>query len=148
MEKMTMKTIIALLLATTAAHAEFTLRKDPTPVNGDRYQECAVVRVSPPDHDRNPGYKVTLHLTYDDGKVTSFGIVHTLADGTTRDRSEQYSGDKLRWWPDGSAQWTGWRGHNYMTGDYYVSGRYTEVIRSGGSTGRVEVTIDTRCHES
>jgi hypothetical protein len=56
-----MKTMIALLLATTAAHAEFVLRKPPTAVNGDMYLECAVVRVTPPDHDRNPGYKVTLH---------------------------------------------------------------------------------------
>jgi hypothetical protein len=146
-----MKTLFAVLLATTvlttAAHAEFRSHSAMPPRQGDAYYECAVTRVTPTDHDRNPGYKVDLHIDREGGKVVAFGAVHTLADGTTVDRSEQYRGDHINWWPNGSAQWTGWLGNIYMTGTY-ANNTYTEVVRVGGPNGHVNTTIQTACHST
>jgi hypothetical protein len=124
-----------------------SLRSAMPPQQGDAYYECAVTRVTPPYHDRNPGYKVDLHIDREDGRVVAFGVVHTRADGTTVDRSEQYRGDRINWWPNGSAQWTGWYGNSYMTGTYNAGNiTYTEVIRGGGPNGHVNTTIQTACH--
>jgi hypothetical protein len=120
--------VLTTTVLTTAAHAEFTLRSAMPPQQGDAYYECAVTRVTPADRDRNPGYKVDLHIDREDGRVVAFGVVHTLADGTTVDRSAQYKGDRINWWPNGSAQWTGWHGN--MLYDRYLQRQQHHLYRS------------------
>jgi hypothetical protein len=105
-----------------------------------------VVKVTPPDHDRNPGYKVEVNITYDDnGKMTSYDIVHVLADGTEKDRSQQYANSRFSW-NQNIAQWSGWRGQTKMVGTFDKRrSTYTEVIRHGDN-GKIDALIETKCH--
>jgi hypothetical protein len=142
-----MKTLMILLLMTTAASAFSVGRPDPGfNVNSDINAECAVVRVTPPDHDRNPGYKVELNITFDHkGDMTSYNIVHVLADGTEKNRSDQYTNSRFSWNPYFS-QWSGWRGQTKMVGTFdQRRSTYTEVIRHRDN-GKIDALIETKCH--
>jgi hypothetical protein len=117
--------------------------------DGPAWWECVVSKVSPADHDSNPGYKVNLTATFNqDSKIDTFEAVHTRLNGIKSKRSEQYAsvqlvGDRHR------IQWSGWRGkETQMSGTlYFQSGRwlYDEIIRTNG---RIVVTINTACHET
>jgi hypothetical protein len=141
--------IIGMLLVTTAANAQFTA--------GNRFSlrdylglECMVTKVTPPDHSRDPEYKVNLwgkvNYRSDPPNVTEFEATHTTMSGREYPRSAQYSNASLRsnsnW-----IQWTGWRRGNQMVGTlYFNNGRwhYDERITRNG---RLETTIETVCHD-
>jgi hypothetical protein len=142
-----MRTLLALLLMTTVAGAQF---KAQEPSEGNFLsKECMVAKVTPPDHDRDPGYKVKLTAEFnpDNGRVLSFDAVHTTMSGKQYRRSDQYAngalgGDRNR------IQWSGWRfGNTQMIGTLHLgNGRwlYDEQV---GKNGRVQTTINTICHE-
>jgi hypothetical protein len=144
--KIGLVTLAALSLLGTTARADFTNKVEDQD-RGRADLECAVVRVRPPEHDRNPGYKVELSINYNNGNATSFGVIHTLANGATYDRSKQYNGGRLQSWKDGSARWGGWYGNRYMVGTYNaITDTYVEIVHADGPLGRVVTTIETRCH--
>jgi hypothetical protein len=136
-------TTIGLLVMTTAANAQFTARQSmPDYIN----KECMVAKVTPPDHDRDPGYKVNVSADFENGKISGFDAVHTTMSGTEYSRSRQYTNATLessRNW----VQWIGWR-HDYrMVGTLYLNNgrwRYDEQVFRNG---RVQTTINTICHD-
>jgi hypothetical protein len=138
-------TILAIFLTTAVSFAQFkSSHEDEGRLT---LWECAVVNVVPPDHDRNPGYKVNLAAEFgDNNNIVSFDVVHTTLDGTTYNRSEQYINGTLV----GNRQriaWSGWRGGNtQMLGTLGAQGgrwMYTEVVHKNN---RTETTINTVCH--
>ena len=142
--KKTMLTLGTLILMATTANATFVPRKPHEPLE-NIYAECAVVRVTPRDHDRNPGYKVNVSVTYDQGGLSGIDVVHTLADGQQFDRSQQY-GRSVRLGQNGyKTTWSAFRRGKKMVGvfDSY-SMTYSEFITRDG---RLETQIDTRCHD-
>ena len=141
-----MRAVLALLLLSTTAHADFVTGPRRSPLTGTIYAECAVIRVTPKERvEFNPGYKVNVTVYVTDGNVTRMGIVHTLADGTRRDRSQQYDDPTISW-GNNWAEWKGWRGQLNMTGTMNINAdTYTEVIRRHGD---IETTIRTRCHHT
>jgi hypothetical protein len=149
MEDTEMKTLLVVLLGTTVAHAAFvqhpSRRMPASDECVDRY-ECAVTRVIPLDHDRNPGYKVNIILGYKiNNEIGSLEIIHVLSDGTEFDRSSQYSRVRL----SSGNGWAKWSGYYYngkrMVGTFDKRrDTYTEVLTNNG---RVKSTIETRCHE-
>jgi hypothetical protein len=142
-----MKTIMyasAALLLTSVANAQF-LAKHLEP---DHFvaMECAVTRVTPPDHDRDPGYKVLVSYGFQEGgKISAFEATHVTASGKSYRRSDQYPNATLTEGRD-TIQWSGWwrYGNKFTTGTLHLrSGRYDEQIKSNG---RIISTIDTICH--
>jgi hypothetical protein len=134
------------LLLSTAANAQF-LAKHVSPNYGGLALECAVTKVTPPDHDRDPGYKVYISVELQGNKVSSLEATHVTASGKGYRRSEQYPNASLIEGRD-RVQWSGWwrYGNKQMTGTLYLNGRwrYDEQIMRNG---RVEMTINTLCHE-
>jgi hypothetical protein len=142
-----MKTMLALVLMTTAAVAQFKAQR----LEGEGNfiaMECVVAKVIPPDHDRDPAYKVSLTAEFnpDNGKVLSFDAVHTAVSGAKYRRSTQYSNGTLVGNRD-RIQWSGWRfGNTQMVGIlHFGNGRwlYDEQV---GKNGRIQTTINTVCH--
>jgi hypothetical protein len=142
-----MKLTLALLLMTATAAAQF---KAPQ-LEGEGNligMECVIVKVSPPDHDRDPSYKVNLTAEFypDNGKVSTFDAVHTAVSGRKYRRSNQYSNGALVGNRTG-VQWSGWRfGNTEMIGVlHFDKGRwlYDEQVVKGG---RVQTKINTVCH--
>lgn len=136
----------ALLTSVVAAPADFATRSGYAG-HGGFSLECAVTRVTPPDLDKNPGYKVNLGVDAGENMI-SLSVIHALADGTTIDRSAQYKNNVTLKWVNSRIVWSGYYYNgNLMTGTlYYLNDNnitYTEVIRK---KGRIETTIETRCH--
>jgi hypothetical protein len=140
-----MKTIIyasAALLMTNAANAQF-LAKQP-PENILVVLECAVTKVTPPDNDRDPGYKVWVSYGERDG-VSLFEATHVTASGRAYRRSDQYPNATLTEGRD-TIQWSGWwrYGNKQMTGTLNLrNDHYDEQVRRNG---RIISTINTVCH--
>jgi hypothetical protein len=135
-----------MFLVTTAANAAFVPAQPRIhePPN-DIYVECGVVRVVPPDYDRNPGYKVDVHVVYNEqGRLAEISAIHTRANGQTADRSEQYGHPIMLSQSGYRAMWSGFRHGLKMTGifDSYNM-TYNEFITRNG---RLETSIFTRCH--
>jgi hypothetical protein len=135
-----------LWLGATAANGQFLAREE-RPYNVLSL-ECKVTRVTPPDHDRDPGYKVNLSAGfYGNSKVRSFDVVHTTVSGKEYHRSDQYTDTNLTDY-NGTIRWTGWRSDNrMMVGTLYSAAhgrwRYDEEVRHND---RIETTINTVCH--
>jgi hypothetical protein len=74
--------MIALALMTTVAVAQFKAQQLEGEGNSIA-MECVVTKVIPPDHDRDPAYKVnvTSEFNPDNGKVLTFDAVHTTTSG-------------------------------------------------------------------
>jgi hypothetical protein len=69
-----------------------TEAKDEPSDDGPAWWECVVAKVSPADHDSNPGYKVNLAATFNqNNKIDTFDVIHTRLNGIESKRSEQYS---------------------------------------------------------
>jgi hypothetical protein len=112
--------------------------------------ECLVVKVTPADHDRDPGYKVNVFL---DGNGFN-STVHTTVSGKTYERSDQYTNLKT-WnaWKNGQGpwMWSGWL-PNFgvkMVGTIGTDkgGKvfYDELVYRGD---KVATTIHTVCHST
>jgi hypothetical protein len=137
---------VGILVMTTAANAQF-LAKHVSPDYNSIALECMVTRVTPPDHDRDPGYKVNLSAELHDDKVSSFDAVHTTVSGKEYRRSDQYPNATLTEGRD-RIQWSGWwrYGNKQMIGTLYFNGRW-RYDEQAKRNGRVETTINTVCHE-
>jgi hypothetical protein len=107
--------------------------------------ECAITRITPADRSHNPEYKVNVVVSYNNGKIQSMDVIHTLMNGQQVDRSQQYSNSQLSQ-RGNIATWVGYRGPLKMTGVFNPNSMtYVEHI---SRNGRVETQIDTRCHPS
>lgn len=138
-----MKTLLILLVATVATQAAFEPRR---PVTAAGVWECAIVKITPRDNDRNPAYKAMVSVSYNDaGRLASIDVIWTRADGSTVDRSEQYTRNvQLNMYASGAVSWFGRIGDR--KGNWTVEGKlnlrertYTENFSSG-------TFVETRCH--
>jgi hypothetical protein len=107
MKKMLVGAVVVLGLAGTAN--AFT-KAAPLPLANFTHLECVPNYEQPRSSDRNPVYKiaVNLQLNEDGNDVTELSATHVLADGTARDRNEQY-GHANVWQKKGYTEWY-WRG--------------------------------------
>jgi hypothetical protein len=138
----------AVLATAVSAHADFRAPA-PQTFDGGAF-ECSVVKQEPQDkHDRNPVYKTNINVVLNDnGKPTSIGVIHSLRDGTTRDRSEQYSDGKI-WQAPGRMEWywSGRRGELQMTGVIYHNDRDGWMYQETQTKhNRLEYRVLEDCH--
>jgi hypothetical protein len=138
-------TSTAVLLALAANANAGTFRSAIQEENAWRAYECVVVKVTPPDRDRDPGYKVNINIY--DGEFES--VFHTTVSGKTYDRTEQYV--DLKTGKNGATYWwSGWSRkyqHIKMTGTVTRErGQviYTEFVQRGN---KLETVIRTVCHK-
>jgi hypothetical protein len=88
-----MKTLLlATVAAVSLAASASAQTMDGTPAPVERYAyECVVDKVTPPDHDNDPGYKVNIMLD-----MTHIDQVwHTRKSGKTADRAAQYAATSM-----------------------------------------------------
>ena len=132
--------LLTTVMANVMAKAEFVI----APVPGSHYQ-CPVVRISPPDHSRNPEIRVDLDIFFkENGDLHALSVIHVLANGQTVDRSHQYKTQAEAARDGYSVQWSGFRGPINMTGVFDSNKMtYVEYI---SRNGRVEKEISTRCN--
>jgi hypothetical protein len=105
----------AILSATVAIFAiagstnAFTRAQLP-PVERFTNLECVHTIQQPQPRDRNPAYKILVHLELADNlrDVIDLSAVHVLADGTRHDRNDQYSNANV-WQKKGFNEWY-WNG--------------------------------------
>src|SRR5262245_20928948 len=71
-----------MALASVSAHAA----RPAQPINDSWSLECGLIRVNPPDRDRDPGFKINISISPEEG----FMVTHTLISGAVYDRSDQY----------------------------------------------------------
>ena len=104
-------------------------------------------------NDRNPVVKTFVNLTFKNGyEVQEFTVIHELFDGTTRDRSNQYTGTVAH--VPGKNEWS-WSGrldrnrHITMEARVFRNARnewwYEENVFDNG---RSDVSIHYRCSEN
>ena len=144
MKKLLLATAVATLAASAASAGSFSKNEE----NEDTYRgyECVVVQVTPPDRDRDPGYKVNVSI--EDDKFST--VVHTTRSGREWDRTDQYANLKTWRAANGVVWWSGWS-RKYqveMTGALGMDkGQilYVEYVRQNG---RLVTTIRTVCHRT
>jgi hypothetical protein len=104
-------------------------------------------------NDRNPVVKTVVNLSFKNGhEVQEFTVIHELFDGTTRDRSNQYTGTVAH--VAGKNEWS-WSGrldrnrHITMEARVFRNARnewwYEENVFNDG---RSDVSIHYRCDEN
>jgi hypothetical protein len=87
------KTLLAAVaaIATIASASAQTMDGTNTPANNGANNvsafECVVTKVTPPDKDKDPGYKVNVSI---DGDGNFVNVVHTTVSGAVYDRADQY----------------------------------------------------------
>jgi hypothetical protein len=91
--------IVGMLLVTTAANAQFTAGNDFAHRRLS-WLGLHVTKVTPPDHSRDPEYKVNLRGAVDHRSdppsITEFEATHTTMSGRKYSRSAQYTNASLR----------------------------------------------------
>src|SRR5215471_19928919 len=135
-------TAVVMALASVSAHAA----RPAQPINDSWSLECGLIKVSPPDRDRDPGFKINISISPEEGFIAT----HTMISGAVYDRTDQY--ENLRSWKvnNGPYQWSG-RSVKYpqlvMVG---TLGRdrtgqlvYMEEIYRAG---RLQTTVRSTCH--
>jgi hypothetical protein len=137
----------ACLLALPASAAPMMRAPAPMPRMAADFQawECGLIQVSPPDRDRDPGFKINLVITPD-----SFSATHTAISGATYVRDEQYKNTRS-WNEAGALHWSGRSARNpqrVMVGTFgqnRATGRmqYVEKIYNAGM---LETVITSNCH--
>jgi hypothetical protein len=129
-------------LASVSAYAA----RPAQPISESWSLECGLIRVSPADRDRDPGFKINISISPEEG----FVVTHTMISGAVYDRTDQY--EDLRSWKvnNGPYQWSG-RSVKYpqlvMVGTFgrERTGQLVymeEIYRSG----RLETTVRSICH--
>ena len=125
---------------TAPAPARLVEPQQPLP----EYWECGLIQVSPPDHDRDPGFKINLVLNDE-----NFYVGHTMISGKVYSRGDQY--DIHRIWVDGNLNWSGRSYKNpaiTMVGTFgknRATGRVQYVERIY-KNNRLETTVVSTCH--
>jgi hypothetical protein len=145
------KSLIALALTVALpqmAQAGFT-NAAATPINDYTHLECVPTTISPPDHDRNPTYKIVVDLQLNNSGVKEIDVVHVARDGTEYDRSQQYSNARV-WQKSGYSEWY-WEGTR--KGRYDMTGRLYRNSTQGWiyeesllDNGRQNFWMQARCH--
>jgi hypothetical protein len=140
---------VAILGLIPPGYAGFT-NQVPREIGEYTNLECVPVVLQPPDHDRNPIYKISVNLQLDNGRTKEINVQHTASDGTTYDRSHQYSNASI-WQNPGynESYWEGtrMRGRYTMTGRIYRAERgqwfYEETLFE---RGQQKFFMRSRCH--
>ena len=108
------------------------------------YWECGLIQVSPPDRDRDPGFKINLVLNDE-----NFYVGHTMISGQVYSRGDQYNIQRI--WADGNLNWSGRSYKNQaisMVGTFgknRSTGRMQYVERIY-KNNRLETTVVSTCH--
>ncbi len=134
--------LAAALLASTAAHAEFTTAPPLPAIPAATEFSCYT---APAPGDRNPIAVTYVSISFDaQHKLSAMTVVHTMRSGDSYDRSQQYSGKVSQ--DNTGYYWSGWRGNVAMVGRlYYETNKriiphgwiYTEAV--SGPSGPVKL---------
>jgi hypothetical protein len=141
------------ILFSTVGHAQFRAKRFDIQPNQAVQLECAPVKITPRDRDRDPVYKIDVDLEFDNNSnIDSLNVVHTTMDGNVYIRSDQYNQTGLSQPIPYRTKWI-WRGvwkkhSNFvMLGDVTRSAAgtwtYTETLLRNGA---VNMVMESRCH--
>jgi hypothetical protein len=139
-----LSTVAAIVLVTGTANA--FVKAAPTQIQPYTLLECVPTSISPPDHDRNPTYKIMVNLQLADNQIRELNAVHVALNGTQYSRTEQYGNANI-WQKPGYNEWY-WQGsrvrgnHNVMTGRLYRDSRQQWFYEETSPT----MHLVSRCH--
>lgn len=154
-----MKYLLAAAAATAMVASAAAQTMDDTDNNNkdnmEYWYECSVTKVSPPDGDRDPGYKVNLYF-YANGKHLFKRVIHTTRSGAQYSRGEQYkvndgvntiNDNGANVWLAESVKYPG----VYMVGTFgwLKDGKavYIEDLYRGKNAKKPAMTINSVCHQ-
>ena len=152
-----MKKLIAALWLTAAgmsqASAQFKVI-DPMADNSG-YFECGIVKLVPPDRDRDPIFKIKINVVLDNGKLTEMNVHHVSVSGKYYARAEQYPNSGVRQIPNKVEYvWAGsWIKNDsiHMNGHFYRTDNnrwyYVETQIDVSRNDRVKMQTTAVCHE-
>jgi hypothetical protein len=115
-----MKTLLALLMMTTLANAQFRTDNPETP-NDEPNLECTIVKAGAPGsrggRDDDPVRKINVWIrrAEGDGHLQAMEVFFTMRSGLRHYRSDQYTGTTLSERNKSDVQWTGWHDGVYFT---------------------------------
>ena len=157
MKKLLMTAVAAIaVVASASANAQRGMEESDTPAEKTFAYECVVDRVTPADHDRDPGYKV--NVVTDMTHIIS--VWHTLKSGKEVDRTTQYDATSgaLRKNEDWSTSPLVWYGPSKKSPQLAMRGIigtqnangtgklfYLEELYRGNEKKPV-LTVNTTCH--
>ena len=153
------KALLAAVAATAlvASASAQTMDGTNTPTNNGKAEqefayECVVDKVTPPDHDKDPGYKVNVLVNMH----RIINVMHTTKSGATYYRGAQYTNT---WSEPGKTSFEdsplGWGGTSKKSPQLrmlgimsYINGKpvYEEYLYKGNDKKPV-LTVKTTCHE-
>jgi hypothetical protein len=156
MKKLLSATVAAIaLIASASAYAATGMEETAKPERQFAY-ECVIDRVTPPDHDKDPSYKV--NVVTDMSHIIS--VWHTLKSGKEVDRTTQYDATSgaLRKNEDWSTSPLAWYGKSKKSPQLAMLGvigtqnadgtgklSYVEELYRGNEKKPV-LTVNTTCH--
>jgi hypothetical protein len=146
MKKLLFTTAAIIVLVTGAANA--FVKASPAPIEDSTTLECVPTSISPPDHDRNPTYKIVVNLELDSGQLRGLSATHVAVNGNEYDRNEQYGNANI-WQKPGYTEWY-WQGTRLRGDRSVMTGR---LYRTAGQQWFYEETnhsmhLVSRCHIS
>jgi hypothetical protein len=112
--------------------------------------ECGLIRISPPDNDRDPTIKTKVSMIWspaNDRNPSDFSVEHYSAAGNVYSRSEQYRSIRL-WTTRDSDNWSGVSIRNpalTMVGTVYSERGRTFYVERVFNNGRLETVISSTC---
>jgi hypothetical protein len=159
MKKLFMTAVAAIaVVASASANAQRGMEESDTPAEKTFAYECVVDRVTPADHDKDPGYKVNIETDMHQ----FLRVWHTLKSGKIADRTGQYepkyNGTKRENadWSTSPLVWYGPSKANPKLSMYGIIGTqnadgtgkllYVEELFRGNEKKPV-MTINTTCHQ-
>jgi len=160
MKKMLLAAVAAIATIASASAQTMDGAKDDTPDANAKYAfECTITKVSPPDKDRDPAYKVNVWVN-----DTQFvRMAHTLVSGAVVYRSEQYGNfgtapmktsiedSPLMWWGRSKKHpeitilgWIGSLNGKLVYKEEIFKGKASPFF--GNSKAKAVTTVDSTCH--
>jgi hypothetical protein len=103
-------TIGCLLVIATPLYAQSSFQPaKPQPLEKNTLVECAPVQVREMKSDRDPVYKISVRILFDDDlNPTDLTIIHTTISGASYNRADQYTRSNLTQTPGRTDYyWTG-----------------------------------------
>jgi hypothetical protein len=83
---------IAMVVSAAAQTMDGTASSnDNNDATEDFAYECSVTKVTPPDQDKDPGYKINVYFHDDNGKPFFTRVIHTTRSGAQYSRVNQYT---------------------------------------------------------
>ena|SRR5438067_8397110 len=120
--------------------------------------ECGAIKSTPETKDRDPVYKIMVHLNDTEETAEQLEVIHVTVDGKTYARRNQYRWFSVKWKNSHEATWVGQNAReSEMRGEFIMSSAerkqgsysfpqyalYTERLLKNG---RVVATTTSRCH--